>query len=378
MIYFDNAATTRILPEVIEEMNKSFEEHWGNPSSTHRQGQKSRAAIEKSREAIAKLLQVDAKEIIFTSGGAESNNLILKGALKVNETKGKHLITSKIEHSTVLRTCQALEKEGYEVTYIEVTERGVIDLEQLKNAIRNDTVVISVMYVNNETGVVQPIDEIAKMIEGKGIVLHTDAIQGVGKEMILPKKQGIHALSAAAHKFYGPKGTGFLYLDQNYMIEKEITGGSQERNRRSGTENVHGIVGMAKAFEIVYSDMEEEQAKEKEMQIYLEEALKKEICNIKINCGNSRRISSVVNITLEDCNVQTLMVALDMEGICVSGGSACMSGAMETSHVLKAMGASEEDLKSSIRVSIGRYNTKDEIDIFIQKLKEIVARERAK
>ena len=304
--------------------------------------------------------------------------MILRGALKVNESKGKHLITSKIEHSTVLKTCQALEKEGYEVTYIDVTERGVIDLEQLKNAIRNDTVVISVMYVNNETGVVQPIDEIAKMIEGKGIVLHTDAVQGVGKEMILPKKQGIHALSAAAHKFYGPKGTGFLYLDQNYMIEKEITGGSQERNRRSGTENVHGIVGMAKALEIVYSDMEEEQAKEKEMQIYLEEALKKEICNIKINCGNSRRISSVVNITLEDCNVQTLMVALDMEGICVSGGSACMSGAMETSHVLKAMGASEEDLKSSIRVSIGRYNTKDEIDIFIQKLKEIVARERAK
>ena len=376
MIYFDNAATTKILPEVVDEMSKSFDEHWGNPSSVHRQGQKSRAAIEKSREVIAKLLQVEPKEIIFTSGGAESNNLILRGILNANKSKGKHLITSKIEHSTILKTCIALEKEGYDITYLDVTENGMVDIEQLKNAIRDDTVIISIMYVNNETGVIQPIDKISKIIEGTNIVLHTDAVQGIGKEQILPKKQGIQALSAAAHKFYGPKGVGFLYLDEKYIIEKEITGGSQERNRRSGTENVHSIVGMAKALEIVYSDMLEEQEREKEMQNYLEKSLKNEICNIKINCGNAKRISSVVNITLDDCDVQTLMAALDMEGICVSGGSACMSGAMETSHVLKAMGLSERDLKSSIRISLGRYNNKDEIDIFIQKLKEIVKRER--
>ncbi len=375
-IYLDNAATTKILDEVLTNMFDSYNEYWGNPSSTHKEGKKSKSIIEKSRTIIADLLNVDPKEIVFTSGGAEANNLILKGIANANKNRGNHIITSKIEHSTVLKTCIELESQGFKVTYIDVTENGVIDIEQLKNEITDETILISIMYANNETEVLQPIDEITKLIENKNILFHTDAIQAIGKELLLPKERKINALSAAAHKFYGPKGVGFAYIDSKCLIKKEIYGGAQERNRRAGTENLQGIIGMAKAMEIIYKDMYEEQAKEKELKEYLERRLQSEITNIRINGANTYRLNCITNVTFKQCDIQTMMMMLDMSRMYVSGGSACMSGALEESHVLKAMKLSTEDLKSSLRISIGRYNTIEEIDMFVEKIKEIVTNER--
>lgn len=376
LIYLDNAASTKMLPEVIEEMIKSYIENYANPSSTHRLGQKAKGAMEKVRGIIAGSLGVETNEIIFTSGGAEGNNLVLRGALNAYSYKGKHIITSKIEHSTVLKTCQQLEREGYEVTYLDVDENGVVNLEQLKNSIRKDTVIVSIMYANNETGVKQPIEKIGKILEGTSILFHTDGVQGIGKDVIFPKKFRINAITATAHKFYGPKGIGFVYLDKNFLVEKEIWGGSQERNRRAGTENINGIIGMGVALEEVYKNIYEELEKEKKIHLYLENRLKDEITGLKINGENVERLNNITNVTIENCDVQTLLIALDLRNICVSGGSACMSGAQEDSHVLKEMKLSKEALKSSFRISIGRYTTKEEIDYFIENLKEIVKIER--
>lgn len=376
-IYLDNAATTRMLPKVIAEMTKTYENNYGNPSSAHRMGQKAKAAVEKVRNTIAGYLGVEAKEIIFTSGGAEGNNLILRGALNAYEYKGKHIITSKVEHSTVLKTCEQLEREGFEVTYLDVDENGIIDLEQLKKSIRKDTVIVSVMYVNNETGVRQPIEEIGKILEGTSILFHTDAVQIIGKEIFFPKESRISAFTCTAHKFYGPKGAGFVYLDKNFLVEKEIWGGSQERNRRAGTENVEGIVGLGAAFEEVYKNIHAENKSETELHSYLESRLKSEIEDVRINGENAERVENITNVYIRGCDVQTLIIALDLRGIYVSGGSACMSGAQEPSHVLAAMGMSREELGSSFRVSIGRYTTKEEIDYFIENLKEIVEIERS-
>ena len=375
-VYLDNAASTKMMPEVIEKIAESYEEIYANPSSTHRLGQKAKGIIEKTRNIIAGCLGAESNEIIFTSGGAEGNNLVLRGALNAYEYKGKHIITSKIEHSTILKTCQQLEREGYEVTYIDVDKNGVIDIEQLRNSVRKDTVIVSIMYVNNETGVKQPIEEIGKILEGTSVLFHTDAVQAVGKEIILPKNVRISALTATAHKFYGPKGAGFIFLDKNFLVEKEIWGGSQERNRRAGTENIQGIIGLGTALEEVYKTMYEEKGKEDELHTYMENRLRNEIEKIKINGENAPRIKTITNLCIEGCDVQTLLIALDLRGIYVSGGSACMSGAHENSHVLKAMGLPEKELKSSFRISIGKYTTKEEIDYFIDNLKEIVKIER--
>ena len=376
LVYLDNAASTKISSDVLEKMMESYSENYGNPSSTHKLGQKARAAIEKTRSMIAGYIGVESKEIIFTSGGAEGNNLVIRGALNAYSSKGKHIITSKIEHSTVLKTCQQLENEGYEVTYINVDENGVINLEQLKNSIRKDTVIVSIMYANNETGVKQPIKEIGEILENTSILFHTDAVQAMGKEVIFPKDLKIDAMTVTAHKFYGPKGAGFVYLDKNFLIEKEIWGGSQERNRRAGTENVQGILGMGTAIEEVYENIHEIEAREEKIQEYLERRIKNEIENIKINGEKSPRLKTITNLCLKGCDVQTLLIALDLRGICVSGGSACMSGAHEDSHVLKEMGLDSEELKSSFRISIGKDTTIEEIDYFIDNLKEIVKIER--
>lgn len=375
-IYLDNAATTKMLPKVIEEMMKSYENNYANPSSTHRMGQKARAAVEKTRSTVAGFLGVDEKEIIFTSGGAEGNNLVLRGALNAYEYKGKHIITTKIEHSTVLKTCEQMEREGYEVTYLDVDKDGIIDLEQLKKAIRKDTVIVSIMYANNETGVKQPIEEIGKILAEKNILFHTDAVQSVAKELIFPKNLKICAMTATAHKFNGPKGVGFVYLDKNFLVEKEIWGGSQERNRRAGTENVQGIVGLGVALEENYKILYEKEKIKEELNNYLEERLENEIEDVVINGKNRNRIKNITNVCIKGCDIQTLIIALDLRGIYVSGGSACMSGAQEPSHVLKAMGLSDGEVNSSFRISIGRYTTKEEIDYFIENLKEIVEIER--
>ena len=375
LVYLDNAATTKMSKRVIEEMTKSFENIYGNPSSIHTLGQKAKAVVENARHIVAKNLKVEAKEIVFTSGGAEGNNLVIKGFLKQNKDKGKHIITTKIEHSTVLKTFESLEKQGYDVTYIDVTKDGIIDVEKLKKAVRKDTALVSVMFVNNETGVIQPIKEIGEFLKEKEIFFHTDAVQAIGKFEIYPKELGIDALTVSSHKFYGPKGTGFVFIDKKYNIEKEIFGGSQERNRRAGTENVNGILGIGVALGEVYENMEVIFEHEKKIQEYLEEKLKNEIGKIQkveINGENSKRVKNITNVFIENTDIQMLLVALDMRGICVSGGSACMSGSLENSYVLKAMGLNDEKLKSSFRISIGKDTTIEEIDYFIENLKEII------
>ena len=375
LVYLDNAATTKMSKKVVEEMIKSFEDIYGNPSSTHTLGQKAKAVVENARHIVAKNLKVEAKEIVFTSGGAEGNNLVIKGFLKQNKDKGKHIITTKIEHSTVLKTFESLEKQGYDITYIDVTKDVIIDVEKLKKAVRKDTALVSVMFVNNETGVIQPIKEIGEFLKEKEIFFHTDAVQAIGKFEIYPKELIIDALTVSSHKFYGPKGTGFVFIDKKYNIEKEIFGGSQERNRRAGTENVNGILGTGVALEEVYEKMEVIFEHEKKIQEYLEEKLKNEIGRIQkveINGENSRRVKNITNVFIENTDIQMLLVALDMRGICVSGGSACMSGSLENSYVLEAMGLNDERLKSSFRISIGKDTTIEEIDYFIENLKEII------
>ncbi len=376
LVYLDNAASTKISSGVLEKMMESYSENYGNPSSTHKLGQKARAAIETARSMIAGYIGVESKEIIFTSGGAEGNNLVIRGVLNAYSSKGKHIITSKIEHSTVLKTCQQLENEGYEVTYIDVDENGVINLEQLKNSLRKDTVIVSIMYANNETGVKQPIEEIGQILENTDIIFHTDAVQAMCKEKIFPKDLKIGAMTVTAHKFYGPKGAGFVYLDKKFQVEKEIWGGSQERNRRAGTENLQGILGLGTAMEEAYENMDKIEAMEEEIHEYLERRLKNEIEDIKINGEKSPRLKTITNLCLKGCDIQTLLIALDLRGICVSGGSACMSGAHEDSHVLKEMGLNSEELKSSFRISIGKDTTIEEIDYFIDNLKEIAKIER--
>ena len=378
LVYLDNAASTKISSGVLEKMMESYSENYGNPSSTHKLGQKARAAIETARSMIAGYIGVESKEIIFTSGGAEGNNLVIRGALNAYSSKGKHIITSKIEHSTVLKTCQQLENEGYEVTYIDVDENGVINLEQLKNSIRKDTVIVSIMYANNETGVKQPIEEIGQILENTDIIFHTDAVQAMCKEKIFPKDLKIGAMTVTAHKFYGPKGTGFVYIDKKFQIEKEIWGGSQERNRRAGTENIQGILGLGAAMKEAYENMERIEATEEEIHEYLERRLKNEIEDIKINGEKSHRLKTITNLCLKGCDVQTLLIALDLRGICVSGGSACMSGAHEDSYVLREMGLNSEELGSSFRISIGKDTTIEEIDYFVENLKEIAKIERGK
>ena len=378
LVYLDNAASTKISSGVLEKMMASYSENYGNPSSTHKLGQKARAAIETARSMIAGYIGVESKEIIFTSGGAEGNNLVIRGILNAYSSKGKHIITSKIEHSTVLKTCQQLEREGYEVTYIDVDENGVINLEQLKNSIRKDTVIVSIMYANNETGVKQPIKEIGEILENTSILFHTDAVQAMCKEKIFPKDLKIGAMTVTAHKFYGPKGTGFVYLDKKFQVEKEIWGGSQERNRRAGTENIQGILGLGAAMEEAYENMERIEATEEEIHKYLERRLKNEIEDVKINGEKSPRLKTITNLCLKGCDIQTLLIALDLRGICVSGGSACMSGAHEDSYVLREMGLNSEELGSSFRISIGKDTTIEEIDYFVENLKEIAKIERGK
>jgi len=376
IVYLDNAATTKMSDKVIEEMTKSFSENYGNPSSVHSLGQRAKSVVERARHIVAQNLKAETTEIVFTSGGAEGNNLVIRGFLKANKDKGKHIITSKIEHSTILKTFEQLENEGYEISYISVDENGAVDIEELKQELREDTALVSIMFVNNETGVIQPIKEIGEILAERNIFFHTDAVQAIGKLEIFPKELKIGSLTATAHKFYGPKGAGFVFIDKKYSVEKEIWGGSQERNRRAGTENVHGILGLGVALEEVYENLEEMSEKEEKLQTYLENKLKTEIVKlgkkIKINGEIADRIKTTTNVYIEGVDIQMLLVALDLRGICISGGSACMSGLLENSHVLKAMGLTDEELKGSFRISIGKDTTIEDIDYFVENLIEVI------
>ena len=375
-VYLDNSATTKMDERVLEEMLPYLKEDYGNASSLYSLGRKSKKAIEDSREKVATILNCRPDEIYFTSGGSESDNTAIKGIARANRKKGNHIITSKIEHLAVLNTCKELEKEGFEVTYLDVDNKGKVNIEDLKKAIRKDTILISIMYANNEIGTIQDISEIGRIARENNVYFHTDAVQAVGNLDIDVQAQNIDSLSLSGHKFYGPKGIGVLYVRKNVKFNKFIAGGHQERNKRAGTENVANIVGLSKALEISYNELKEHREKILYLRNYYEEKVKKNIDNIIINGDEKNRSPGNSNISFIGVNGQDLLLNLDMIGICVSSGSACTSGSIDASHVLIALGVKEEVAKSSIRVSIGKYNTKEEIDYLVENLIEIVKRQR--
>ena len=354
-IYFDNAATAKLDDEVLKEMLPYLKDNYGNPSSIYKLGREARKAIEDSREKIAKVLNCKANEIYFTAGGSESDNTAIKGIAKANKKRGNHIITSKIEHPAVLETCKQLEKEGFEITYISVDEKGIVDLEELKKSIKPTTILITIMFANNEIGTIQPIEEIGKIAKGNNIYFHTDSVQAVGSIKIDVQKLNIDSLSLSGHKFYGPKGVGALYVKTGVPFEKFISGGHQERNKRAGTENVAGIVGIGKAIELAYENLDEYNKKIKELRDYYVKQVEEKIPYIE---------------------GEGLLLNLDLKGICASSGSACTSGSLDPSHVLLAIGLPHEIAHGSLRVSIGKYNTKEEIDYLIENLMEIVTRLR--
>ena len=375
-IYFDNAATTKLDEEVLEEMMPYLKENYGNASSIYRLGRESRKAVESAREKIANILNCKPTEIYFTAGGSESDNTIVKGIAHSYKKKGNHIITSKIEHPAILETCKQLEKEGFEISYVSVNENGIINLEELKSMIKPTTILITIMFANNEIGTIQPIEEIGKIAKENNIYFHTDAVQAVGNIRIDVQKMNIDALSISSHKFYGPKGIGALYVKSGINFEKYISGGHQERNKRAGTENVAGIVGMGKAIELAYSKLEEHNKKIKELRDYYVEQVKEKIPYIKINGDMEKRLPGNSNISFRFIEGESLLLNLDLKGICASSGSACTSGSLDPSHVLLAIGLPHEIAHGSLRISIGKYNTKEEVDYLIESLVEIVNRLR--
>lgn len=376
-IYLDHAATTAARPEVVESMLPYFTENFGNPSSVYTFSQKNKAVISQCRETIAKSLGARDNEIYFTAGGSESDNWALKAAAEAYASKGKHIITTKIEHHAILHTAQYLESKGYEVTYLDVDENGVVKLEQLKQAIRPDTILISVMFANNEIGTIQPIKEIGEIAKERGIVFHTDAVQAYGQIPIDVDDCHIDMLSASGHKLNGPKGIGFLYIRTGLKLRSFIHGGAQERSRRAGTENVTGIVGLAKAVEIALDTMEERTKKECEMRDYLIDRLLAEVPYVRLNGDRIRRLPNNVNLSFQFIEGESLLIMLDMVGICASSGSACTSGSLDPSHVLLAIGLPHEIAHGSLRMTLGDENTMEEMDYVIEHIKDIVTKLRA-
>lgn len=376
LIYLDHAATTATRPEVVEAMLPYFTESFGNPSSVYGFSNKSKDAIATARDTIAKSLNADSKDIYFTAGGSESDNWALKETARVYKDKGRHIITSAIEHHAILHTCEFLEKEGFEVTYVGVDENGIIKMDELKAAIRPDTILISVMFANNEIGTIQPIKEIGALAKENGILFHTDAVQAYGQLPIDVNELNIDMLSASGHKLNGPKGIGFLYIRKGIKIRNLIHGGGQERARRAGTENVPGIVGLGKAVEIAVDTMNERTAKEIELRDYLVERVLAEIPYTRLNGDRFNRLPNNANFSFQFIEGESLLIMLDMAGICGSSGSACTSGSLDPSHVLLGIGLPHEIAHGSLRLTLGDENTKEEIDYVIENLKEIVQKLR--
>ena len=375
-IYFDNAATTRIDDKVLESMLPYLKESYGNASAIYKIGKESHKAIDEVRDFVAKTFNCSEDEIYFTSGGSESDNTALKGIAYANKDKGKHIITSKIEHPAILETCKSLSKDGFDITYLNVDENGIIDLEELKNSIREDTILISIMFANNEIGTIEPIKEIGNIAHEHGIIFHTDAVQAVGTIKIDVEKLNIDSLSASAHKFHGPKGIGFLYMKKGIKFNPLINGGHQEKNKRAGTENVASIVGLGEALKISYETLEEKNKKIKELRDYYFKEIEKKIPYIKINGDLKKRLPGNANISFRFIEGEGLLLNLDNKGICASSGSACTSGSLDPSHVLLAIGLPHEIAHGSLRISIGKYNTKKEVDYLIESLVEIIERLR--
>lgn len=375
-IYLDNSATTRLDDEVLKEIIPYLTEEYGNASSIYKLGRNTRNAVETAREKIAKAINAETDEIYFTSGGTESDNTAIRGIAYNNKKKGNHIITSKIEHPAILETCKQLEKEGFEITYLNVDKNGIIDFEKLKNSIKETTILISIMFANNEIGTIQPIKEIGIMARKNNIYFHTDSVQAVGSLKIDVKEMNIDSLSMSAHKFYGPKGIGVLYVKKGIIFQKFMNGGHQERNKRAGTENVPAIVGMGKAIEIAYRDLERHTKQIKELRDYYINQVKEKIPYIKINGDMEKRLPGNSNISFRFIEGEGLLLNLDLKGICASSGSACTSGSLDPSHVLLAIGLPHEIAHGSLRISIGKYNTKEEIDYVVECLVEIVGRLR--
>lgn len=375
-IYFDHAATTPMKQEVIDAMMPYFTENFGNPSSVYHIAQINKKAIDEAREMIAKHLGANTNEIFFTSGGTEADNWAIKGIAEAHKNKGNHIITTKIEHHAVLHTCEYLAKNGFEITYLDVDENGMVRLEDLKNAIKESTILITIMYANNEIGTIQPIAEIGQIAKQHGVICHTDAVQAIGQVRIDVKEQNIDLLSLSAHKINGPKGMGVLYIRRGLKIANLIHGGAQERGRRAGTENVASIVGLAKAVELTYSNFDEKIAKLTVLRDKLIESILKEVSHAKLNGHRTDRLSNNVNISFEFVEGESLLLLLDMNGVAASSGSACTSGSLDPSHVLLSIGLPHEKAHGSIRLTLGETNTEEEVDFVIEKLPQIVQRMR--
>lgn len=373
IIYLDNAATTKTKPEVVEAMLPYFTELYGNPSSVYGFASQNKEAVTVAREQIAKALNAPTQDIYFTAGGSEADNWALKATVEAYRDKGNHIITTKIEHHAILHTCEYLEKNGCEVTYLDVDEYGVVNLEQLKKSIKPTTVLISVMYANNEIGTLQPIKEIGQIAKEHGILFHTDAVQAFGQLPIDVMEENIDMLSASGHKLNGPKGIGFLYIKKGLKLRSLIHGGGQERKRRAGTENVPGIVGFGKAVELAVAGMEEKIKKETELRDYMIDRVLAEIPYVRLNGHRTLRLPNNANFSFQFIEGESLLIMLDMKGICASSGSACTSGSLDPSHVLLAIGLPHEIAHGSLRLTLSEETTKEEIDFTIEQLKAIVA-----
>lgn len=376
MIYLDNAATTKTAPQAVEAMLPYFFEQYGNPSAVYSLGSSAKKAINRAKRTIAGAIGAKQEEIYFTSGGTEADNWALKAAAGACAGKGRHIITTRIEHHAILHTCEYLQKAGYEITYLEVDSEGLVDPAGLRAAIRPDTILISVMFANNEVGTIEPIAEIGAIAREKGILFHTDAVQAFGQIPIDVEALHIDMLSASGHKMNGPKGIGFLYIRSGIKLGPLLHGGAQERNRRAGTENVPGIVGMEAATVQAMKGMEEKAARESRLRDYLIERIEKEIPHCRLNGHRTKRLPGNVNFSFLCAEGESILIMLDLKGICASSGSACTSGALDPSHVLLALGLKQEEASGSLRLTLSEENTKEELDYVVESLKEIVGRLR--
>ena len=376
LIYMDNAATTPVKPEVLDAMLPYFTEKFGNPSSIYSISSENKKAITDAREVIAKTINTTPENIYFTAGGSESDNWALKATADAYASKGKHIITTKIEHHAILHTCEYLETKGFEITYLDVDENGLVKLDELTAAIRPDTILISVMFANNEIGTIEPIAEIGKIAHEHGVLFHTDAVQAYTQVPIDVEAMNIDMMSTSGHKINGPKGIGFLYIRKGVKIKSFIHGGAQERHRRAGTENVTGIIGLAKAAEIATANMKERTAEEIKVRDHLIERIEKEIPYAKLNGDRVKRLPNNVNFSFQFVEGESMLILLDSKGICASSGSACTTGSNKPSHVLVAIGLPQEVAYSSLRITFGEDNTKEDVDYLLEKLEEIVRRLR--
>ncbi len=377
LIYLDNAATTQVYPEVFDAMKPYFTEYYGNPSSIYTFAGKAKEGVDHARSILAKGINAGTDEIYFTGGGSESDNWALKATAEAYKNKGKHIITTKIEHHAILHTCEYLEKEGFEVTYLDVDEYGTVKLDELKKAIRPDTILISVMAANNEIGTVQPIEQIGAIAKENGILFHTDAVQAFGHIPIDVEAMHIDMLSASGHKINGPKGIGILYIRKGVKIRSFIHGGAQERQRRAGTHNVPGIVGFGKAAELAFADMDQRIAYETELRDYLIDRVLKEIPYSRLNGEKEKRLPNNANFCFRFIEGESMLILLDQQGICASSGSACTSGSLDPSHVLLAIGLPHEIAHGSLRLTLSEKNTREEIDFTVDQLKKIIERLRS-